>query len=339
MGGSLGILVACIQRKSIGMAGTTHKKLVYREAVFSAGDKTLQSMLEEVLSKTTVTERKELLNKYEQTFRLINKHQTYSGMLFCQMLLVDPGSNQPVLIYDEGKEGFQIDAVSTKELTQEKLKQNSDFVNSMLYFGVRDNEVVVMASQAITVRALEVHLAWLLRNHPDVLPTSVSFALIKHTPRKLEDLIQQHPVKSVEIGSPIVMGEKVAAGDQYASSNTAINIGMAAVRALLGRCKASWLDGVTEESNLSARIVITYSRRTDEVGRDVMNKLGTTLRNLDEADVKLSLDGLGVVKGDDLNLSKDIKIEKTERGLFVETNIYVEMINWLIELRQEKETS
>lgn len=43
--------------------------------------------------------------------------------------------------------------------------------------------------------------------------------------------------------------------------------------------------------------------------------------------------------GDDLNLSKGIKVEKTERGLFVETGIYMEMINWLIELRQEKETS
>lgn len=244
-------------------------------------------------------------------------------MLFCQMLLVDPGANQPVLIYEEGKEGFQIDAVSTKELTQEKLKQNSDFVNSMLYFGVKGNEVVVMASQAITVRALEVHLAWLLRNRPDVLPANVSFALVKHPPCKLEEVIQQHPVKSVEIGSPIVAGEKIADGDKYLSSDT-VNLGLNTLRTLLGVRQASWLDGITDESNLSARIVITYSRNTDEAGRDVMNKLGTTLRNLDDADVRLSLDGLGVMTGDDLNLSKWIKVEKTERGLFVETDIYME---------------
>lgn len=320
------------------MTSATHKRLGYREAVFSSGDKTLQSMLEEVLSHTTVADRQESLNQYEKTFRLINSHRLYSDMLFCQMLLVDPGANQPVLIYEEGKEGFQIDAVSTKELTQEKLKQNSDFVNSMLYFGVKGNEVVVMASQAITVRALEVHLAWLLRNHPDVLPADVSFALVKHPPCRLEEVIQQHPVRSVEIGSPIVAGEKIDDGDKYISSDT-VNLGLNTLRTLLGGRQASWLDGITDESNLSARIVIAYSRSTDEVGRDVMNKLGTTLRNLDDADVRLSLDGLGVMTGDDLNLSKGIKVEKTERGLFVETDIYMEMINWLIELRQEKEIS
>lgn len=77
----------------------------------------------------------------------------------CEMVLIDPGANQPVAIYNPLEGLYTINTISTQELNQENLRENSDFINSMLYFGVKKNEVVIMPSQAINIRALENHLS------------------------------------------------------------------------------------------------------------------------------------------------------------------------------------
>ena len=317
------------------MGDFVSKKICYREAVFSNCEKTLQQLIDQALTDTEARNRQEKLNENEETFRFLNKHEKYRGVTFCQMLQVDPGANQPVLIYGANNDIFKLDAVSTSELTKEELKKNSDFVNSMLYFGVKDNEVIVMPSQALPARSLESHLMWLLGNKLSILPNDAGFILRKRQSKKLEELLQNHPVKSIEIGSALV-GEEPSARDLF-SSGESFNIGLAAVKDMIGAAfQDSWLNGVTEEANLTARIVISYRRSTDDAGRQLMNRLGQTLRNLEDADVKLTLKDYGEIKGEELSLSKMIKIEKTERGLYVDGDIYSGMVSWLIDLQKEK---
>lgn len=100
----------------------------------------------------------------------------------------------------------------------------------------------------------------------------------------------------------------------------------------LCRVRLPWPEGITEDANRSAKIVLTYNRRTDDVGRDLLNKLGTTLRNLDDSNLKISLEGGGVIAGEDLNLCKIIKISKTKKALLRRRNLpwNERMVDWVI---------
>ena len=54
----------------------------------------------------------------------------------------------------------------------------------MLYFGVKGNEVVVMPSQAINVRALETYLSWFLGDRLKLISNDSNFILNKNIPKK-----------------------------------------------------------------------------------------------------------------------------------------------------------
>ena len=159
------------------MIKTVTKKVYYRECQFVNCQQTLQKLLDDALSQSTAEDRQEKLNEDEALFRLINQHTKFRGMTFCQLLLVDPGASQPVMIYDKSEGGYKIDGVKTTELSREELKKNSDFVNSMLYFGVKKNELVIMPSQALSVKALESYLLWLLGEKLKLIPDDVSLEL------------------------------------------------------------------------------------------------------------------------------------------------------------------
>ena len=195
------------------------KKIVYRIASITNCDSDLQELLGKAIQATQVNERQQELNEYEKTFRTINQKWSYRGITMCEMVLIDPGASQPLAVYDESKGVYTIDAISTNELSQERLKRNSDFVNSMLYFGVKGNEVVIMPSQAINVRALENYLTWLLGEKLDLISNESKFALNKNIPRAVEEQIRSSPVRSIEIGS-VLSGTSDDDSEEFVSSES-----------------------------------------------------------------------------------------------------------------------
>ena len=195
------------------------KKIVYRIASITNCDSDLQELLGKAIQATQVNERQQELNEYEKTFRTINQKWSYRGITMCEMVLIDPGASQPLAVYDESKGVYTIDAISTNELSQERLKRNSDFVNSMLYFGVKGNEVVIMPSQAINVRALENYLTWLLGEKLNLISNESKFALNKNIPRAVEEQIRSSPVRSIEIGS-VLSGASDDDSEEFVSSES-----------------------------------------------------------------------------------------------------------------------
>lgn len=238
------------------------KKIVYRSASITNCESNLQELIETALQKTQVNDRQQELNKYEKTFRSINRGWPYRGMLMCEMVLIDPGANQPVAIYNPLEGLYAINTISTQELNQENLRENSDFINSMLYFGVKKNEVVIMPSQAINIRALENHLSWLLGEKLSIIPNDSILSLNKQIPRTIEEKIKSSPVKTIEIGSPIPsLGDS---SEKY-TSNQSINVSRAMMRKLLDLLKDDALSPLSDESNIRARVIRQKNRqrRTD----------------------------------------------------------------------------
>lgn len=314
------------------------KKIVYRIASITNCDSDLQELLGKAIQATQVNERQQELNEYEKTFRTINQKWSYRGITMCEMVLIDPGASQPLAVYDESKGVYTIDAISTNELSQERLKRNSDFVNSMLYFGVKGNEVVIMPSQAINVRALENYLTWLLGEKLDLISNESKFVLNKNIPRAVEEQIRSSPVRSIEIGS-VLSGASDDDSEEFVSSESFSINAKSLLRVLGAKLKDELPFSISDDSNIRAKIVISYFRKTNDAGQNFMNHLGTTLRNLDDADVCVTLKNNVKISGEELNLQKVVKISKTDRGLLVNDDISEAMVTWLLDLNEQRETS
>ncbi len=314
------------------------KKIVYRIASITNCDSDLQELLGKAIQATQVNERQQELNEYEKTFRTINQKWSYRGITMCEMVLIDPGASQPLAVYDESKGVYTIDAISTNELSQERLKRNSDFVNSMLYFGVKGNEVVIMPSQAINVRALENYLTWLLGEKLNLISNESKFALNKNIPRAVEEQIRSSPVRSIEIGS-VLSGASDDDSEEFVSSESFSINAKSLLRVLGAKLKDELPFSISDDSNIRAKIVISYFRKTNDAGQNFMNHLGTTLRNLDDADVCVTLKNNVKISGEELNLQKVVKISKTDRGLLINDDISEAMVTWLLDLNEQRETS
>lgn len=314
------------------------KKIVYRIASITNCDSDLQELLGKAIQATQVNERQQELNEYEKTFRTINQKWSYRGITMCEMVLIDPGASQPLAVYDESKGVYTIDSISTNELSQERLKRNSDFVNSMLYFGIKGNEVVIMPSQAINVRALENYLTWLLGEKLNLISNESKFALNKNIPRAVEEQIRSSPVRSIEIGS-VLSGASDDGSEEFVSSESFSINAKSLLRVLGAKLKDELPFSISDDSNIRAKIVISYFRKTNDAGQNFMNHLGTTLRNLDDADVCVTLKNNVKISGEELNLQKVVKICKTDRGLLINDDISEAMVTWLLELNEQRETS
>lgn len=314
------------------------KKIVYRIASITNCDSDLQELLGKAIQATQVNERQQELNEYEKTFRTINQKWSYRGITMCEMVLIDPGASQPLAVYDESKGVYTIDSISTNELSQDRLKRNSDFVNSMLYFGIKGNEVVIMPSQAINVRALENYLTWLLGEKLNLISNESKFALNKNIPRAVEEQIRSSPVRSIEIGS-VLSGASDDGSEEFVSSESFSINAKSLLRVLGAKLKDELPFSISDDSNIRAKIVISYFRKTNDAGQNFMNHLGTTLRNLDDADVCVTLKNNVKISGEELNLQKVVKISKTDRGLLINDDISEAMVTWLLELNEQRETS
>lgn len=320
---------------------SVQKSIYYRQSEITNCKSSLQDLLEEALSETRSEDRKHVLNEGEDTFCLINVFRRYRGFLtVCQMVMIDPGASQPVAIYDPEKDCYVVDSVSTNELDKNRFRDNSDFINAMLYFGVSGNEVVVMPSMAIGVRLLESHLSWLLGDKMGLIAKDSILSLNKLMPRSIEEQIRDNSVKSIEIGS--LVGFPEVSCDEFIERDSVSigNIGMKILRIILAQAgQDKLLDEITDESRIKAKLKISYDRKTDDVGQKVLNQLGANFRHIDDADVSLTLRNNLKISGDRLDLRKVIKINKTERGLYVNEDIYSAMSEWLVELNKNQETS
>jgi peroxiredoxin family protein len=330
------------------MKSESKKKIIhYKRAVLTNIHVTLQSLLDDALNEKSpafkAKARREVINPDDESCRLINHHEIYNGMTFGQLVFFEPGKSQSLITIDDDSEFFKINSI-TPESIDNKSKNKREFVDSFLYFGVFDNHVVVMQSTALKTRELETHLAWLLGTLTDVLDKNSALILQDKPSEETITKIESSPVKSVQLGTPVETRmeqeteetkkqEIVEAQEGGAKKVKWIPCGMGVdvMRAALG---ADWFNKLElkdslDEANLQVSLEITYLRKTTKNGQKMLDNIATSLRHIDEADVKIGLHGGGTIHGGDLKLSGSVSV-KTFNGLVDESDLYHQMHTWLV---------
>ena len=337
------------------MAKTMNKTIHYKRATVSGGA-CLQDLLSEILDPQgqagKASKRKESVNADDGSFRVINHSREYSGVLFCQMIYFEPGKSQAFITIDDNADSYTLDAFTNDKLNEvpdevarEQEKHRREFVDSLLYFGVFENHVVVLQSSALRSRELEAHLGWLVGTFG--AESMVTVILSDQPSQETYERIAQSPVKKISIGTPVETQVKEDEAQRDITSNHSPDeqhldakkvkfypSGRAAsiLSAAIG---ADWfnrfdLEDDLDDANLQVSLEITYMRKTTKEGQKVLDNLAVSMRHMSEEDVTVELKGGGTLKGPDLKMSGPVSISKLENGLLDEGVLYHRMHAWLV---------
>jgi hypothetical protein len=324
------------------------KTIHYRHAKLIGESKTLQQLLCETLAIPDLkiaTNRKEKPNSDEESYRLLNYSTAAQQMFFAQFIYVRPGESQPILTEDPNAESYNIDALLSKSISGKDAQQGKkEFINSILYFGVLDNHLIVLPSPALSIRDLEIYLAWLIGTKAGLFGKTARLILQNQPPKDTIEKFEKSPVKNIVIGAPLVsaapkkIDEKNIEKSEAIITNTKMinvdyeSIGFSLLKSILPQniFKNSLLKDSLDESNLKVRLVITYDRKTDAKGQFAIDSIATAVRHMDDADVSITLKNGGKIQGSELKLSSKISVKLTHNGLIDETDLFTKMRDWLL---------
>ncbi|EFD6049088.1 hypothetical protein MZE89_09175 [Escherichia coli] len=324
------------------------KKIIYKEVTMSGVSKTLQSMLMELLKKHTKADsRKEMVNPGEEDlFRLINKHEEFQGMLFCQLVAFEPGHSQRYIQLKNDAESYEIRSVTSDELSKMTVEEAEEartereqvvreFIDSILYFGVFGNSIVVMQSRSLTTRELETHLKWLLGSLSNYLGAE---NILKVSDKPKEEIIEEvlkRPVKSVSIGAPVTAVNELRQGSKSPSwvpAGTASEL----LKAMLAEkwesfLRSSKLEDCLDDANLEVTLKITYKRKTSDSGERMLRNLVDATRHYPDDDVVVEMVGGTRLTGKEIRLWNTVKLT-TYNSLIDEHELYGQMHDWMVAL-------
>jgi len=330
---------------------TRQKRIHYKRVVFTENKSHLQDLMKAVFQKKHVSQvctagnRKEVVNANDQSYRLINHYRATDGMFFGQMIYLEAGKAQGIVEIDDDATYYTVKNLTTDKLSHSddknaKKKMHREFIDSVLYFGVYKNHLVVMQSTSQRARELESHLNWLLRENTQSIPTD-SAVILQDSPSKATyKKLEKKSARKIKLGTPIGSTATTAlpaansASTKLSSKNVRYaptGAGSDILKTILGD---SWkdtlnLEDTLDEANLRINLEISYDRKTSDAGQKLLDDVATSLRNIDPEDVRVELQGGGLLKGEDLKLSGPISVRMTG-GAVDEGELYQSMRDWLM---------
>lgn len=329
------------------------KSVHYKLATISNQTETLQSLLEQALSAGSDAHRALRRMEYtnpddESVCRLINHHTIHQGMFFGQLVRFEAGRGQVLMTLDDQASEYSIDTITSDAVAEdeepdhetdvEKVKRRREFIDSILYFGVLDNHIVVMQSQALTTRDLEAHLGWLLGTCLTLMARNSALILQDKITEAVRDRVQKSPVKTVSIGTPIETREEQeegrAAGDEPEAKGVKWIPGGTGADILSAALGTDWfnklnLEDSLDEANLQVQLKVTYLRKTSKTGQKMLDNIAASMRHSHDDDVVVELTDGGQLKGGEVRLNGKLSVQTTN-GIVDETALYHDMHNWLL---------
>lgn len=358
-----------IRERSRPMKESRSKVIQYKRAVIPNCTMTLQQIIDSIISDNgtahKVSTRREQIDPSDSNggFRMVNRSNTYQTVLFGQLILFEQGKSQTLMTIADDVNYYDIDAITSKEI---KLAQDDsmgdsgkekiirEFVDSILYFGIRDNHVMIVQSSSLRTKDLENHLNWLIHSFCNILSDD-GFLILQDKPaEETIKKMQESPVKKINLGSvPIKNSDSSDSNDIVTLNHTSNPADLPStklesiekvkkikfmpsgkggdiIKAAFGK---EWfndlkLEDSLDESNLQVNLEITYFRKTNKDGQRILDTLATSLRNVDDDDISINLQGGGVIKGSDLKLSGKVNVQYNN-GLIDENDLYLKMHKWL----------
>lgn len=315
------------------------KQLHYRKATFLKPiGRSLQECLEEALVKRTpvklrfrdISKDSEDEDKWQQ---FINTHRSALGMEFGNVVLYAADQNRQVLTLDDTADELDILQMSPPP-NRNGLK--NQFLESILYYGVRENHVIILQSVAMRSRDLELYLNWLLRE-AGIFDEKNAVFLNNYVSQIERQNLDQAEVKSVRIGTPLTDSAmpEIVAGQASKTRFRAFGEGMDVLRAVMPeRMKDLTWNDISASTDLEVFVEVTYKRQTDSESQSALNKIASALRHISDDDIRIELKGGTTIIGSQLQVKNYVTVD-TFGGVIDPVDLFSKMNTWLVQILEE----
>lgn len=275
------------------------RNFVYKVATFlkESGDEnlTLQKLLKDAIGKAPkALDRAQNPEADGVGFRFLNYSGTHvisqsaHALFGCEFLGFEKGADQSTININPEAEQVDVGAITAQ--------QGQEFLGGSIYFGVIDNHVVLVQSQAYRALDLEKYLNWFLVEKVKVLGADNRVGLADHTPGKSKT--QYQDVKGIEIEAPVHLrplvvvekGKKTAKKiDGKAEKSVAVKMGgkaWDAVKVLFGEGfdlpTELRVEDAMHAPNLDLKIYLSWKGAKRDDGSDFLDAIAKNMSHVDD---------------------------------------------------------
>lgn len=310
----------------------TNKAIWYKRAKIQGQEASLRTLLAGALSRRPKASER-LMGDVEQTG--VNLFQVHEDLLFGQFLSFMPGMRQTMMTFDANKTAFDLEALAAEQTSDGKKRE---FVESIGYFGVIDNHVMLVQTKALTARDFEEYLLWLLTQATDSLPGGTLLVLDDPAATVARAKAARSNVRGVTIGGQVKSVATPETAEGKAITRHELEAG--ALNALRGFLAPDVFDRLSmseslDGDNIELRLTVRIKGRrvASDAGQELLRTIGRATRHMDPRDYALELDRNGELKGSDLKLRRSVSVATHEAGGLVdESALILHMVDWLKEL-------
>lgn len=313
------------------------KVAYYRRTRFSEEmPRTLQQMLSEALDQLAhVKDRLEAIDSKATEFRVISSKRAIGNCLCGRLTTFERGGMSMMIEDDPDATDLPLAALPPPPPGENGKQQQ--YATGLLHFCAFENHMVVVQSPSLRVRALEQHLAWLLRDKLGIMNASQGIALSDEPQQATRQHIRTSHVKRMLLGRPLLSESVLVPAEAPKGKATTKFRGSGAMMDLVKEIvddsdfERLNLEDSVFDGNLEVWIEIRYPKRSRKRPEDavrLLDDLALALRDFDEDQTTLELADGTLINGGELKVKGTVSAS-TENGLIDEGELYSDMAAWL----------
>ena len=327
------------------------KAVLYKRAQFLSNvpGETLKSLVEEALSKRTTFGQLRLNISPDESnpvYHVISsQHCEPDGFVFGTLMTYTPGTD-PLYLVDDA-DAVEV-LIEKRPLPHTEDGKRREVLESMMYFGIIQDHLVLMQSQALKAPQLEAYLRWLLHKS-DTLAKNRSFQLVDTPSRAVQERMERgRGVKAIILGGEVLPPpERGRSGEQgtldFSDTETTTSFSASPSTAEEGHSWMNWLMSLVgpsrssqidfrklDSANIEMSVILSYNRNTTEEGQELMDSLGSVFRHTDHVDTRLRLNDGSVIHGAQLKLNGTVSVT-AYGGQLSTQEVYEEIREWLLQ--------
>lgn len=313
----------------------TTKNFVYKSAQMSGAlsDTALDVLLKSALDKLPMAlKRRQNIDESDEDYRLINYHSKHHDMLVAELFDYTKGHAQPYA---------KLARKHVLDLETLDAPDQSEFIHSILYFGVLGNHVVVSQSRSLRVLHLENYINWLLRE-AGIIPDDDFLMLVDQPPDEVKkNLSTVSDTKKISFLAPVAFEESEVSTREDSVDVDVVKkiklapfgVGWEAFQSMLPNGlrlpKEIDIDDIVENRSLEVKLEVTWKGARKEDSTSLLDTISTQLRHVDtELDFEIQTRA-GKITKDHIKLATSESIATKKSGFLDRDKLWVKMLEWL----------
>ena len=283
-----------------------------------------------------IGERRQRLDKDGLNQRFVVKPRTTNGMLCGMMICYTKGNGQPTLADvddDTGVEDLDIEQLAPEEVEPGKRRE---FLEGVLYFGIRNNHVILVQSSILKAKQFTEHLNWLFSQKSKEGKEVNPVGLIPRPEATMRDQAVQG-VKSIVFKDPLTFepAHLPATAEPTVSQELVLrksdggkgNHLFQAFLEAFGKKTMDFGDAL-ETGDIELRLEILYKKPGQRKDRQMLDNVVAALGDHLDESITLEIPGVGERRGDHVRIHEDYTVA-APGGFADPPEVFKKMFEWL----------